>query len=179
MAASDLTEHFEGGHVGGDDGLTQQAFITDKSANGRIIGKLCEGAVDVENNEFYKQIKAISETENVAGFPELLTPILINVKGPSEFCITTTCRIVGKYKISAALQEAISWTELAVTDYQRARGKMTAAYKIKFDSNDAVPAVRLATRIIAASRAEQSDSNARRAAKQEFAAAVEYLGRNY
>jgi len=41
-----------------------------------------------------------------------------------------------------------------------------------------VPAVRLATRIIAASRAEQSDSNARRAAKQEFAAAVEYLGRN-
>lgn len=174
----DSTQHFEGGHVGGDDGLTQQAFIADKSPNGAIIADLCKEAVDVDKNKFYKQIKAISETENVAGFPELLTPILINVKGPSEFCITTPCRIVGKYKVSAALQEAISWTELAVTDYKRARGMMAAAYKIKFDSDDAVPAVRLATRIIAASRAEQSDSNARRAAKQEFAAAVEYLGRN-
>jgi len=172
------TEHFEGGHVGGDDGLTQQAFITQKSPNGLIIAQLCKNAVDVDNLLFYKQIKAISETENVAGFPELLTPILINVKGPSEFCITTPCRIVGKYKVSAALHEAIRWTELAVTDYRRARINKAHAYKIDFNIDEAVPAVRLATRIIAASRAEQSDSNARRAAKQEFAAAVEYLGRN-
>lgn len=179
---------FGGAHVGAQgSGATTYAAIVNNTPQHEVIAEhiVRVGAFDVRTRPLMQLLSAYSDYDDLAAYGELLMPVVVRIRGPSAFCEATPCRVSHYMAIAPPLAAAIAVVDAAVEKYLQTRDiKRATPYScVNIDRDStrsnatahaplAATAVRLATRIALASRAEFSDSSARRAAKLEFQTAV-------
>jgi hypothetical protein len=179
---------FGGAHVGapGSGATTYAAIVNNTPQHDVIADHIVKvGAFDVRTRPLMQLLSAYSDYDDLAAYGELLMPVVVRIRGPSAFCEATPCRVSHYMAVAPPLAASIAVVDAAVDNYLQTRevvqNKPYSCVNIDRDSARgdanvhaplAATAVRLATRIALASRAEFSDSSARRAAKLEFQTAV-------
>lgn len=137
------------------------------------------------NTGIAKIVAAMNDTENMGGYSDFVEPVVVRMKGPSAMCIATPMRVQGYVVPTAAYTQAAETTIAAMVAYAAPRAHLTVSREKcewirAMKSNGTTPqaeaavaaAIRLATRILAASQSSYNDAAARKSAHREFDVAV-------
>jgi hypothetical protein len=149
-------------------------------------------AVDIRTGaSIAATVAAFNDTDNIGGYTDFFEPVIIRIRGPSGSCIATPMRVEGFLVPTAAYTQAADWTITAITAFAAPRPHLNITQNSTawirtgtappVYTADAVPAaattIRLASRIIAASKSDYNDPYARKAAKREFDVAASTLAK--
>lgn len=138
------------------------------------------------NTGIAKIVAAMNDTENMGGYSDFVEPVVVRMKGPSAMCIATPMRVQGFVVPTAAYTQAAETTIAAMVAYAAPRAHLTVSRDkcewiraMKSDGTKqpqaeaaVAAAIRLATRILAASQSSYNDAAARKSAHREFDVAV-------
>lgn len=204
MISNNITDNWAGVWTGAASGNTTVNAIIVKTDTltddpwARIADHATAvGAVDTRvGNSMAATVAAFNDTENIGGFAMFFEPVIVRIRGPSEACIATPMRVEGLLVPTAVYTQAADWAIAAAKTFAAPRDHLRITDNkctwIRTGSGpptymaDAVPAaataIRLASRIIAASKSDYNDPYARKAAKKEFdlsiAALAKIIGKN-
>jgi len=198
MAGQDLKNNITGTWAGSWAGAasgntTINAIIVGGTGPWTIINEHIKkvGAIQIGGKEpaaLAATVASFNDTANIGGYTEYFEPAVVRIRGPSTSCIATPMRIEGYAVKTAAYTQAADWVIKAVVAFAAPRTHLSITIKdcewIRDGAGDssevvqaAASAIRLASRIIAASKSDYNDPYARKAANREFDIAAAALAK--